>query len=203
MSERSRTGKCYNSPKMQERSEYSYPPTYLEAMKALRKQVAVAVKFHLNPGMTIEDRLKEIDEALAPIKLSPDTTKYSLDELKEISLTTSKKRLKNLYNHEANHARQTEMVLLEMGIETKPEFDVYYCPTLADMDSAGGAIGLLDMRRGILNLTRDQIIEFDTRVALKMLKSPHNSLGDFYIIFGIFGAKVLREVRNRFPGPEK
>jgi hypothetical protein len=182
---------------------FDYPPTQAEAMRALRKQAAVNFKFYLNPRMTIEDRIREIDEALAPLKSPPDTRKYSLSELKEISLKTDDDRLKILYNHEANHAEQMQKVLSQMGIGIKPEFDVYYCPILADMYSYGGAIGLLHMRRDILHLTRDQILEFDTRLALKMLKSSENSLGDIYIIIGVIGGKVLSEVRKRFPGPEK
>lgn len=154
--------------------------------------------FHRNPDMTVDERIGQIDEALAPIKLSPHTTKYSLDELKEISLTTNKQRLKSLYKHEANHAEQMKKVLLEMGIETKPEFDVYYCPCLATFDSPGGAIGLLEMRRDVLHLTRDQLLDFDKRVALKMLKSPHNSLGDVYIILGIFGGHAIGKIRKTF-----
>ena len=183
---------------MTERTGYDYPPTQAEAMQALRKQAIVGLKFHLNPDMTIDDRIREIDEALAPIKCSPDTEKYSLDELKELSLTTNSKRLKILYTHEANHAGQMRQVLLEMGVGTKPEFDVYYCPTLADMYSPGSAIGLLEMRRDILNLTREQLIEFDTRVAVKMLKSSHNSLGDAYIILAIIGGKVINKIRKTF-----
>ena len=181
---------------MTERSEYHYPPTEAEAMQAFRKQAIVALKFHLKPDMTTHDRIREIDEALAPLKFSPRTIKYSLSELKEISLTTDNKELRTLYDHEANHAEQMQKVLLEMGVETKPGFDVYYCPTLADIYSPGRTIGLLDMTRNILNLTREQILEFDTRLALKMLKSPHNSLGDVYIILGVIGGKVISKIRK-------
>jgi hypothetical protein len=172
-------------------------------MRALRKQAEVGLRFHRNPDMTVDERIRQIDEALAPIKLSPDTVKYSLDELKEIYLTTNRKRLKTLYNHEANHAEQMKKVLLEMGIGIKPEFDVYYCPCLANFDSPGGAIGLLEMRRDTLHLTRNQILDFDKRVALKMLKSSHNSLGDVYIILGIFGGKVISEIRKVTSKPKK
>lgn len=177
--------------------KYYYPPTEAEAMRALKKQAMVALRFHLNPNMTIEDRWREIDDALVPIKCSHRTEKYSLNELKDIALTTNDKRMKNLYDHEFNHARQMEQVLSDMGISAKPEFDVYYCPTLPDMYSSGGAIGLLDMKKDTLNLTREQLIEFDTRLALKMLKSLHNSLGDVYIILGIIGGRVLDRFRKR------
>lgn len=182
---------------MTERSDYSYPPTYAEVVRAMRKQFMVALKFHIDSGMTVDERIRQIDEALAPIKHSPDTDKYPLDELKEISLKMDSKRLTNLYAHEANHAEQMKQTLSEMGIGIKPEFDVFYCPCLATFDSSGGAIGMLEMRRDILNLTRDQILDFDNRVALKMLKSRHNSLGDAYIILGIFGGNVISKIRGK------
>jgi len=178
--------------------DYNRAPTRSEADQALKKQANIVLKFHLNPGMTIEERTRKLNEAMAPLKLAPTTKKYSLEELEKVASTGSDDKLKVLYEYEANHAEEMKKVLLDMGVTTKPEFDVYYCPTICDNFTPGEAIGLLDMRDSILNLNRDQTLEFDFRLAIKMLKSGRNSREDFYTVLGIFGGDVVGKIRKTF-----
>ena len=148
--------------------------------------------------MTIEERTRELNEAMAPLKLAPTTKKYSLEEFEKISSALGNTKLKVLYEYEANHAEEMKKVLLDMGVTTKPEFDVYYCPTICDNFTPGEAIGLLDMRDSILNLNRDQTLEFDFRLAIKMLKSGHNSQEDLKTVLGIFGGDFVGRIRKTF-----
>ena len=183
---------------MTERPDYNRALTRSEADQALKKQAAIVLKFHLNPGMTIEERTRELNEVMAPLKLAPTTRKYSLEELEKVSLTGRNDKLKVLYEYEMNHAEEMKKVLLEMGVTTRPEFDVYYCPTICANFTPGEAVGLLDMKDSILNLNREQTLEFDIRLAVKMFKSGRNSWEDFYTVLGIFGGDVVGKIRKTF-----
>lgn len=187
--------KCFS--KMKEKIDYIHTPRESEVKDALEKQAIIVRKFHLDPNITIEDRTRELEETMAPLKHSPTTVKYSLESLRKVSEATNNKRLKVLYGYEFNHAREMEQVLMEMGVTVNPEFDVYYCPTVKDNKSGPGeAIGLLDMKDSILNLTREQTLEFDTKLAIKMFKSGYNSLEDYYTVLGILGANVIGKIRK-------
>ncbi|HUC94516.1 MAG TPA: hypothetical protein VMR19_00725 [Candidatus Saccharimonadales bacterium] len=185
-------------PKMVERFNQLHVPKVSEAEQALRKQAAIVLKFHLNPEMTIEERTRELNEVMTPLKLAPTTKKYSLEELGKISSAAGNTKLKVLYDYEAYHAEEMKKVLLEMGVETKPEFDVYYCPTVYDNFVPGEVVGLLDMKDSILNLDRSQTLEFDIRLAIKMFKSGRNSLEDFYTVCGILGGNAIGKIRKTF-----
>lgn len=170
---------------------YIFPPSEQEAKHALWQEAIVVFKFHVDRRMTVEKRRQEIDKALAPLEQATKTEKYSLGELKELAARSPDERMRLLYQHEADHARQMDKVLIDMGITTKAEYDVYFCPILADMYQHGMFIGLLEMREAEgLQFTREQAIEFDRRFAIEMLKSRQNSIGDLFLIFSVMGARL-------------
>ena len=178
---------------------YEYPPTEKEAHRALLKQAEISFRFHTDPKMTVEEYTAKIETTLAPIKRSRRTEKYSLEELTTLAQNSTDKRDKTLhealYKHEANHAKQIRRVIKTMAIEQEPEFVVYWCPIMADMYQCGKGIGLIETQ-GISNLTREKLIEFETRLTMQMVRTTENSVGDLYLIGALMLAKVIRFVKK-------
>ena len=174
---------------------YEYPPTEKEARRAMRQQALISFRFHTDPRMTVEEYAAALETALAPLKKSKRTEKYTLEELAILAGVPENKRLRRLREHEGNHAQQIRRVVAGMGMDTTPEFVVYYCPIMADMYQCGNAVGLIETN-GITGLDREQLIEFETKLAFQMMRTTQNSVGDFYIIGAMIFAKVLNFIRT-------
>lgn len=174
---------------------YEYPPTEKEAQRAMQKQALISFRFHTDPTMTVQEYATELETALAPIKETRRTENYTLDELAQLASAPENKRLRKIYEHERNHALQICGVIRAMGIAVVPEFVVYYCPIMADMYQCGNGIGLIETN-GITGLSREQLIEFETRLAFQMLGTTQNSIGDLYIIGAMILAKVVSFVKT-------
>lgn len=168
---------------------YEYPPTEEEAMRALRKQAWISLKFHIDPTTTVEEYAEKLEAAMAPIKRYIGTKTYSLEELAQ--KTGEDRRYRRLFEHESNHARQMTRVLRRTGMAETPRFTVYYCPIMADMYQAGNFIGLIEMNDIVQFTSRSKLIEFQERLAWEMAKSTDISTGDFYIIGEIMLAKII------------
>ncbi len=176
--------------------QYEYPPTGDEAHRALRKQAKICFRFHADPTMTVEEYQAELEAALAPLKNSRRTVKYSLEELALLAQDPKNKRAEKLFHHENNHAKQIRRVLRAMGIEEEPEFFVYWCPIMADMYRCGNFIGLIETK-GISRQTRDGLIEFEERLAWQMMRTTQNSIGDLYFIGAMIAAKAINLVSKK------
>lgn len=175
--------------------QYEYPPTEKEARRAMQKQALIAFRFHTDPTMTVQEYAAELETALAPIKETRRTEKYTLDELAQLATVPENKRLRKLHQHEGNHALQIRRVIEAMGIAAEPEFVVYYCPIMADMYQAGNGIGLIETN-GISGLSRERLIEFETKLAWQMMRTTQNSIGDLYIIGSLMLAKLVSFVKT-------
>lgn len=176
--------------------QYEYPPTGDEVHRALRKQAKICFRFHADPTMTVEEYQAELEDALAPLKNSRRTEVYALEELALMALDPENKKAMILFKHENNHAEQIRRVLKAMGVRKKPEFLVYWCPIMADMYQAGNFVGLIESQTD-LGLTREDLIESEERMALQMLTTTQNSIGDVYFIGAMMVAKVFSFVRGR------
>ena len=87
---------------------YEYPPTEKEAHRALLKQAEISFRFHTDPKMTVEEYTAKIETALAPIKRSRRTEKYSLEECVQIALQNNPGIISSSYSVDESAARVDE-----------------------------------------------------------------------------------------------
>ncbi|OGD71882.1 hypothetical protein A3D09_03375 [Candidatus Collierbacteria bacterium RIFCSPHIGHO2_02_FULL_49_10] len=182
-------------PEKRNGKQFEYPPTKKEVYRAMRQQALISFRFHTDPRVTVEEYAAALETALAPLKKYKGTEKYTLEELAILAGIPENKRLRRLYEHEGNHAQQIRRVVAGMGMDTIPEFVVYYCPIMADMYQFGNAVGLIETS-GITGLDREQLIEFETRLTFQMMRTTQNSVGDLYIIGAVIFAKVISHFRQ-------